>query len=367
MRVTRRALLGGAALFGGGFRARPAGVVRQPWGRLADGRRVSLYSLTNRNGLTARISDFGGVLVSLLTPDARGRLGDIVLGFDTVEGYAGDTPMFGAIVGRYANRIGQGRFVLDGREYRLARNSNGVHSIHGGPAGWHKALWRARPLGPDSDPGLALAHVSPDGDEGFPGAVRVRFSYRLTHDNRLVMAAQATTDAPTVINMTNHSYFNLSADPGRDVRSTELTIAAQTYTPADPTGLPTGEIRPVAGTPFDFRASKPIGRDLPAGGYNDNLIFDPALTQRLGCAVLARDPISGRTLELWTDQPGMHLYSGHWLKTTGKGGARYGPEAGFCLEAQHFPDSPNRPQFPSTVLRPGQRFTWRAEFRFGVA
>jgi len=243
---------------------------------------------------------------------------------------------------------------------------SGMSGVKSLPVGWNKALWRAAPFESPAGPGLRLAHVSPDGDQGFPGRVQVGFEYQLTHDNRLLMSAHATTDAPTVVSMTNHSYFNLAADPAHKVLDTELQIFAPAYTPRDATGIPTGEVRPVAGTSLDFTQPKPIGRDLPATGYDDNLVLDGSGSGQLRKAAFARDPTTGRTLELWTDQPGVQLYSAHWLHTVGKRGRFCGPESAFCLEAQHFPDSPNKPQFPSTTLRPGGAFTWRAEYRLGV-
>ncbi|RAK58215.1 galactose-1-epimerase [Phenylobacterium deserti] len=348
--------------------AAKAGVTSRPWGKLPDGRTVTLYTLTNRNGLVVRIMDLGGVIVGVDAPDRAGKLGDVVLGFDRLEPYLTDSPGFGAVMGRYANRIAGARFRLDGRSYQLIPNA-GEHNLHGGPQGWDKLLWRARPLDGAAGPGLELSLQSPDGDQGFPGTVEVVWTYWLTHDNRLTMEARATTDAPTVINMTNHAYFNLSADGSSTILDHELQVDAASYTPKDRTGIPTGEIASVEGTPFDFRTAKPIGRDIGSapGGYDHNLIVDPHAQGELRRVARARDPKSGRTLEVWSDQPGVQFYSAHWLKIAGKGGAFYGPEHGFCLEPQHYPDSPNKPQFPTTVLRPGQTFRWRGEFRFGVA
>ena len=370
MDVTRRQAAVGTALLAGGVgaMARPA-VSARPWGRLPDGQAVTLFTLVNRHGLSAEIADYGGVVVSLLTPDRAGRLDDVVLGFDSLDRYVADSPRFGAIMGRYANRIGHGRFALDGHEHRLALNADGVHSIHGGITGWDKVVWRSRAFEDERGPALELGLVSPDGDQGFPGTVRVVAVYRLTHDNRLTLEARATTDAPTIINLTNHSYFNLSGG-GRDAAALnhQLELAASTYTVKDETGLPTGAIAPVAGTPLDFRKAKEVGRDIAAfpGGYDHNFIIDPAANGVLRRAARLSSAASGRSLEVWTDQPGLQFYSAHWLKVRGKGGADYGPTSGLCLEPQHFPDSPNNPHFPSTVLRPGQRFAWRTDYRFGA-
>jgi aldose 1-epimerase len=369
MEITRRQAAVGTVFLAGGVGAAAAPTVTaRPWGRLADGQAVTLFTLTNRHGLSVEIADYGGIVVSLRTPDRTGRMGDIVLGFDSLDRYVTDSPMFGAIIGRYANRIGHGRFVLDGREHQLALNADGLHSMHGGSKGWDKAVWRSRPFEDRQGPALELTLVSPDGDQGFPGTVRIVATYRLTHDNWLTLEARAVTDTPTIINLTNHSYFNLSGDGGRDALDHDLQIAASTYTVKDGTGLPTGMIAPVAGTPLDFREPKPVGRDIAAfpGGYDHNFVIDPVAdgalrkAARLGCAA------SGRGLELWTDQPGLQFYSAHWLNVSGKAGVHYGPASGLCLEPQHFPDSPNQPGFPSTVLRPGQQFIWRTHYRFGL-
>jgi aldose 1-epimerase len=368
MEITRRQAAVGTALLAGGVGAAIApGLSSRPWGRLPDGQAVTLFTLTNRHGLSAEIADYGGIVVSLRTPDRAGRLGDIVLGFDSLDRYVTDSPRFGAIMGRYANRIGHGRFTLDGREHQLALNADGVHSIHGGIMGWDKVLWRSRMFEDRHGPALELTLVSPDGDQGFPGTVRVVAIYRLTHDNRLTLEARAATDAPTIINLTNHSYFNLSGDSARDALDHDLEIAASTYTVKDGTGLPTGAIASVADTPLDFRKPKQVGRDIAAfpGGYDHNFIIDPAADGTLRKAARLSCSASGRSLEVWTDQPGLQFYSAHWLNVRGKGQAHYGPASGLCLEPQHFPDSPNQPGFPSTVLRPGQRFLWRTDYRFG--
>lgn len=369
MNITRRQTAIGTALLASGLGAAgPSGVAARPWGLLPDGRVVTLFTLTNRHGLSAEIIDYGGIIVSLRTPDRSGRMGDIVLGFDTFDRYVTDSPMFGAIVGRYANRIGHGRYTLDGREYRLDLNADGLHSMHGGFRGWDKALWRSRAFEDRRGPALELTLLSPHGDQGFPGTVHVVATYRLTHDNRLTLEARAVTDAPTIINLTNHTYFNLSGDGARNVLDHDLEIGASTYTVKASTGLPTGAIAPVSGTALDFRRPKPVGRDIAAfpGGYDHNFVIAPASNRALRRAARLSCAASGRSLEVWTDQPGLQLYSAHWLNVRGKGEVRYGPTSGLCLEPQHFPDSPNQPSFPSTVLRPGQTLAWRTRYQFGV-
>lgn len=365
MSLTRRqAVWAGLAALGSGGGAAPA-ITAQPWGRLADGRQVTLYTLVNRQGLRAEITDYGGIVVGLWVPDRHGRLDDVVLGFDALDRYLTDSPMFGAIIGRYANRIGEGRFSLDGRDYPLSRNAGGLHNIHGGPRGWDKALWRARPFEDRRGPALELSHFSPDGDQGFPGAVTVVATYRLAHDDRLSLEVSARTDAPTIINLTHHSYFNLSGD-GASALDHDLQIAAAAYTVKDETGLPTGEIAPVSGTALDFRNTKAIGRDLASfpHGYDHNLVLDGGARTRLRRVARLSHQASGRALDVHTDQPGLQMYSAHWLDVVGKGGVKYGPAAGVCLEPQHFPDSPNHPNFPLTVLRPSEVFRWRSSLRF---
>jgi aldose 1-epimerase len=358
--------LGAAAITPAVAKATTPAVTEAAWGRLSDGRPTKLFTLTNSHGVRVRITDYGGIVVSFEAPDRDGRMADIALGFDSIGRYETDSPMFGAVVGRYANRIGHGRFTLDGRTYEIPRRYAGPHALHGGLIGWDKAVWRSRIISDGDGQALELTHVSPDGDQGFPGAIEVKVTYRLTEQGGLVMEATAVTDAPTVINMTNHSYFNLAGHDAGEVLDQVLEIEADSYTVFDETNLPTGEVEPVRGTGLDFTKPKPMGRDIVGypRGYDHNYVVRGDGFRR---AARAADPSSGRTLEVWTDQPGIQLYTANSLNVTGKAGVRYGRAHGFCLEPQHFPDSPNRPEFPSTVLRPGETFHWRSEFRVGIA
>lgn len=345
-----------------------------PFGFGPDGAPIDLITLRNPNGIEVRIATWGGTIVSLKTPDRDGNFDDIVLGFDAIEPYFTQSPYFGPIIGRYANRIANAQFTLGGETYALTAN-DGPHHLHGGTTGWDKAVWDSDPFQNADGVGVILRHTSPDGDQGYPGTVEATVTYWLTGDNRLVIDYAATTDAPTFVNMTHHSYFNLAGGRAPDVLGHELMMAADRYLPTDPTGIPTGEIAPVEGTPFDFRTPRTIGSriggdhpQLAAGkGYDHNYVFgraaeDPALVARVV------EPITGRTLEVETTEPGMQFYSGNYLDgtITGKGGRLYGHRSGFCLEPQHYPDSPNQPGFPSSELRPGEEYRSRTVFRFGV-
>ncbi|SHL40925.1 aldose epimerase family protein [Hymenobacter psychrotolerans] len=344
------------------------------FGHAPDGTEVRLYTLTNAHGLRATICTYGGTLTSLLTPDRNGQPGDVVLGFDSVEGYTSPQylkagPYFGALIGRYGNRIGQGRFSLDGRTYTLARN-NGPNSLHGGQRGFDKVIWAAEPgTGPDGQT-LTLTYLSPDGEEGYPGNLTVQVVYTLTPDNALRLDYTATTDQATPLNLTNHSYFNLNHGHAPNALGHELTLHADRYTVVDDTLIPTGELRPVQDTPFDFRQPHAIGARIAQvpGGYDHNWVLADQQRPRPQLAASVYEPVSGRTLEVLTDQPGVQFYSGNFLDGSlqGKGGTVYGPHYGFCLETQHFPDSPNQPRFPGTILRPGDTFHSTTEYRFGV-
>lgn len=348
-----------------------AGVARSPFGRLPGGKAVDVFTLRNATGVEIRVIPFGGAIVSVRTPDRDGRFADVVLGYDDLAGYRGDDAYLGAVIGRYANRIRGGRFSLDGREYALAIN-NGPNHLHGGVQGFDKVLWTAGPL-PDADEiGLALAYTSPDGEEGYPGTLEVRVTYTLTDRDELTVDYRAFTDRPTVVNLTQHSYFNLTGDPARDVLGHQLQIDADRFTPVDETLIPTGELAPVEGTPFDFRRPTSIGARIDtddpqlrrAGGYDHNWVLNGG-GGASAFAARAYEPTTGRTLEVYTTEPGLQFYSGNFLDggIRGKGGHR----CGFCLETQHFPDSPNQPAFPSTVLRPGGEYRSRTTYRFGVA
>lgn len=320
-------------------------------------------------------TEYGAIITRVLVPDQRGELGDVVLGFDTLEGYLASSPYFGAVVGRCANRIAHGRFALDGVTYQLACN-DGANHLHGGVRGFDKVLWQGTPTSDEAMPGVTFAYESADGEEGYPGALSVQVSYLLSGEGALHVRYRATTNRPTIVNLTQHSYFNLAARDG-DVLGHELTVNASRFTPVDAGLIPTGELRPVDGTPFDFRTPIAIGtrigtpdRQLEvAGGYDHNFVLDRGDDRSLALAARVVEPRSGRTLEVRTTQPGLQLYSGNFLdgSITGKAGRRYGHRSGFCLETQHFPDSPNHPAFPSVVLRPDDQYESESVYLFGVA
>ncbi len=336
---------------------------------------MSVYTLRNARGIELRATGLGGIILSLRTPDREGRLDDIVLGFDSPARYATSAAYFGAIVGRYANRIAGGSFTLDHRTYTLARN-NGPNHLHGGLFGFDKVAWDVEPVDAEGERALRFRYVSPDGEEGYPGTIRVTVTYTLNNADELIFDYHATTDRATPINLTQHSYFNLAGHDSGDVLAHELTIAAERFTPIDEDLIPTGEIREVAGTPLDFRTPTAIGSRIGspypqlrlARGYDHNYVIDrPGESTGLAFAARVRDPVSGRVLSVHTTQPGMQLYTGNFLDgVVGKGGAVYGRHAGLALETQHFPDSPNQPTFPSTILRPGEEFRSRTVLAFSV-
>ncbi len=348
-------------------------VTSAPFGRTPDGAEVTAYTLTNATGTELRVLTYGGLIASLRVPDRTGAVDDIVLGYDTLDGYLEKTPYFGALVGRCANRLARGRFTLDGTHYQLAVN-NGVNHLHGGHRGFDKVAWQASSS--EEPIAVALRRTSPDGEEGYPGHLTASVTYTLTAANELVIDYRATTDRPTLVNMTQHSYFNLAGEGMGDVLGHELTIAADRFTPVDATQIPTGELAPVEGTPFDFRTPVPIGAridgphdQLRAGeGYDVNFVLN---RRGAGLAPAARvyEPTSGRVLDVATTQPGMQFYSGNRLDgtITGKRGHVYGRRSGFCLETQHFPDSPNHPEFPSIVLPPGEEYAHTTVFTFAVS
>lgn len=348
------------------------GVSRRPFGRLPDGTPVDLYHVGSSDGrISMDVITYGGIITSLRAPDRQGRYDDIVLGYDTLDGYLNASPYFGAIVGRYANRLAKGRFTLDGTTYQLPVN-NGPNSLHGGTRGLDKVVWKAEPFDDSTGAGVVLTYTSPDGDMGYPGQLDVTVTYRLTSDSRLIVDYEARSDKATPVNLSQHSYFNLTG-ASRDVLGHQLTLAASQYTPVDSTLIPTGELAPVAGTPFDFRTATAIGARIAqphdqlhmGGGYDHNFVLDGTGFRRAARVV---EPASGRTMEIHTDQPGIQFYSGNFLdgSITGKRGIVYGHRWGFCLETQHFPDSPNQPSFPSTILRPGETLKSRTVFTFGV-
>jgi aldose 1-epimerase len=342
-------------------------------GRLPDGREVHAIALRGADGLAAGVLTWGATLASVEAPDREGRRRNVLLGFDTLDGWRGSTRRFGSTVGRYANRISGGRFVLDGVEHRLPRNE-GENTLHGGDGGFDKAVWRLAALGPG--PQVELAHVSPDGDQGFPGRLEVRLRFALDGD-ALRLDYVATTDRATVVNLTNHAYVNLAGTGSGDILDHELQIDATQFLPVDARLVPTGELRDVEGTPFDFRRPIPIGARIDgsneqlvrARGYDHTWVLGPAPFAAAVRAARVREPRSGRTLEVWTTEPGVQFYSGNFLdgRDVGAGGQSYGRRSGLCLETQHFPDSPNRPDFPSTVLRPGETFRSTTILKFGLA
>ena len=348
-------------------------VTKAPFGRLPDGTNVDGYAIHNSRGTTLHVITYGGIITSLRTADRAGALDDIVLGFDSLAGYLKDSPYFGAIVGRYANRIAKGRFTLNGKTYQLPVN-NGQNSLHGGTRGLDKVVWDAAQFEHPHSAGVVLTHVSPDGDQGYPGRLSLRVTYTLDDENRLTIDYHATTDKATPINISQHSYFNLTGAK-RDILAHVLQLDASRYTPVDSTLIPTGELPTVAGTPFDFRRPTAIGARIAepneqlriAGGYDHNFVLDRKGSGQARAAHVV-EPTSGRTLDVTTDQPGVQFYSGNFLDgtITGKGGHVYGHRFGFCLETQHFPDSPNHPSFPSAILRPGKPFNSRTVFTFGV-
>jgi galactose mutarotase-like enzyme len=351
-----------------------ARVRREPFGQLPSGPGIEGYTLTNANGMAVRVLTYGGILQAIRVPDRSGQFGDVVLGHDSLAGYLRDSPYFGALIGRYGNRIAKGTFTLDGRVYRLATNNSPNH-IHGGVIGFDKVVWQAEPFERDREGGVVLTHTSPDGDEGYPGTLVARVTYTLTDGNELIVDYQATTDRPTLVNLTQHSYFNLTGGGARDVLGHELEISADRFTPVDATLIPTGALTPVAGTPFDFRTPVALGARIEqpdaqlraGGGYDHNFVLNrPGPGLFLAARVF--EPTTGRTLEVRTTEPGLQFYSGNFLDGTiaGKGGRVYARRSGLCLETQHFPDSPNHPDFPTTILRPGERYRSRTVFTFGV-
>jgi aldose 1-epimerase len=335
---------------------------------MPDGTPVELYTLTNSNGLICKVMTYGAVITELHVPDREHRLGDVVLGFDSLPRYISDSPCFGAAVGRVANRIAMGRFSLDGKSYSLATNDP-PNTLHGGVKGFDKVVWKAEAFETKDGPSVVLSHLSPDGDEGFPGALSVRVAYTLTRSNELRIEFEASTDQATPVNLTNHSYFNLACRG--DIRGHVLRINARSYTPSDETLIPTGEIAPVANTPLDFTKPKPVGRDIEKvpglKGYDHNLVIDGG-GRGLVHAARVHEPVSGRTMEVETDQPGVQLYTSNSFDGTlvGKYGAAFPLHAGLCLETQHYPDSVNKPSFPTTILRPGDTLRNTTIYRFSA-
>jgi aldose 1-epimerase len=333
-----------------------AGITKADWGNV-DGKQVELYTLTNHKGTEVKISNYGGTVTSFITPDKKGNKSEIIVGFDSLNQYLQQPPYFGALIGRYGNRIANAKFTLDGATYQLAAN-NGKNALHGGLKGFDKVVWEASILN-DSVPSLTLKYLSKDGEEGYPGNLQVTVQYTLTDQDELKIEYNAETDKATPVNLTNHTYFNLSGDVTNSILDHTLRIDADRYTPVDSTLIPTGELKAVTGTPFDFTSSKKIGKDFNEveGGYDHNWVLNRTDSSLQKVAVLS-DSISGRSLEVYTTEPGLQFYTGNFLdgKFINRDGKAINLHTALCLETQHFPDSPNEPAFPSTTLKPGEKY-----------
>jgi aldose 1-epimerase len=348
---------------------------KQPFGKTSDGRDVELYTLTNKKGMEVAITNFGGIIVALKAPDRNGKFDDVVLGYDSLDGYLTNKAFFGALIGRYGNRIAHGKFPLNGANYTLPKN-DGDNTLHGGPEGFNKRLWTAKDVSGAKGQALELTYMSKDGEEGFPGNLTVKVVYTLTDQNELTITYSATTDKETVVNLTNHSYFNLAGQGTGDILGHQLMIRGDHITAVDDTLIPTGELRPVKDTPFDFTHATAIGarinQDDPqikvGKGYDHNWVLNAHGPHSPVLAAEAYEPNSGRVLQVLTVEPGVQFYSGNFLDgtITGKGGKVYKYRYGFCLETQHFPDSPNHPKFPSTTLKPGHTYSTTTVFKFSA-
>jgi aldose 1-epimerase len=346
-------------------------VKSQPYGKMPDGTAVDLYTLTNKNGMQAGIITYGGAVVQLMVPDRAGKTADVVLAMDDLDGMRKQTAFFGALIGRYGNRIGHAQFTLDGQTYKLPAN-DGANTLHGGPEGFDKRVWMAASGTSAGEPTLTLDYVSKDGEMGFPGALTAKVVYTLTDKNELKIEYTATTDKPTVVNLTNHTYFNLAGEG--DILGHEVTINADRFTPVDRGLIPTGELKPVKGTPFDFTAATAIGaridqkdQQLEYGkGYDHNWVLNRG-AGGVTKAAEVHEPKSGRVMEVWTAEPGLQFYTGNFLDGSLKGkGRTFNRRNAFCMETQHYPDSPNKPDFPSTTLRPGQTYRTTTVYRFSA-
>lgn len=346
------------------------------FGKTADGEEVDLYTLTNSNGMKVAVTNYGAIVVSLYAPDRHGHLDDVVLGYETLDEYLKETPYFGAIVGRYGNRIAQGRFTLDGTEYKLATNEDGDENhLHGGEKGFDKVVWQGESFEEADAVGVKLTYLSTDGEEGYPGNLTTIVSYALTNNNELKISYEITTDKATPVNLTHHSYFNLAGQGNGDILKHHLMLNADRFTPVNQLLIPTGELRPVKGTPMDFIHPTPIGARVNqkdqqlefGGGYDHNWVLNKT-DSSLALAATVYESQTGRFMEVLTTEPAVQFYCGNFLDgtITGKGGKVYQRRSGFCLEAQHFPDSPNHPEFPSTILEPGQKYLQTTVYRFSV-
>jgi len=349
------------------------GFSTRPYGKTADGKEVDSYTLKNAKGMEVEVITYGGIITSWTAPDKEGNYRNVVLGYDKLEQYEASSPYFGALIGRYGNRIAKGQFELDGAVWQLETN-DGPNHLHGGTRGFDKVVWSADAKTGEQSVDLVLRYTSPDGEGGYPGTLTTTVVYSLNNDNELVVTYEATTDKKTVVNLTQHSYFNLSGDFTRNIQDHVLEIAADAYLPVDETLIPVGELAPVVGTPFDFRSAKPIGQDLEVGdeqlirgrGYDHCWALNDPGTYRKAAAV--SHPESGRLLEIFTDEPGIQFYGGNFLDGTlpMPGGGTYAHRTGFCLETQHYPDSPNQPAFPSVELEPGQTYRSKTSFKFST-
>ena len=349
-------------------------IEKQLFGTLTDGSLVNSYTLENPSGTKAIIIDFGATVVSLNVADRNGKISDVVLGYSDVQEYEKGSSYFGAIVGRYGNRIGRGKFSIDGKTYQLSIN-NGVNHLHGGPGGFNKVMWKAEPIESPTDPALKLTYVSKDGEEGYPGTVTLMVTYTLTKNNELRVDYQGTTDKTTILNPTQHSYFNLTGDPSKTILDHELMIAADEITPVDDGLITTGKLDKVDGTPFDFRRPTKIGKHINdvneqitfGKGYDHNWVLK-IYDKKIHSMATLYDSTSGRFMEMFTDQPGVQFYSGNFLDGTanGKNGVKYQFRTGLCLEAQCFPDSPNKPNFPSVIVKPGKTYTQTTIYKFST-
>lgn len=351
-----------------------AAITKKSFGKLPDGSEVVQYTVTNKNGIEMNVINYGAIITTLKTPDKNGVMEDIVLGFDSLKGYLHGSPFIGAVVGRYGNRIAKGKFKLDGKEYTLAIN-NAPNSLHGGVKGFDKVIWNVEEINVPEGPALKLTYLSKDMEEGFPGNLHAEVIYILGDNNELKLIYRATTDKATVINLTQHSYFNLTGNTKRDILDHELTIYSDEIVPVDKTLIPTGKFRKVAGTPFDFTTPHVIGsrindkdEQLELGGGYDHCFVLRDSKDSLKHAATVTEPVSGRTMDVYTTEPGVQFYSGNFLtgNLTGKGNVTYQKRFGLCLETEHYPDSPNQPQFPSVVLKPGEVYKTSTVYKFGV-
>lgn len=349
-------------------------ISKADFGATADGEKVMLFTLRNKDGMVAKITNYGGIVVSLTAPDREGNFEDVVLGYDSLAEYENENPYFGALIGRYGNRIGKGQFELGGRVHQLTTN-DGPNHLHGGDRGFDKVVWDAEMEEGENGPSLLLAYTSEDGEEGYPGTLRAVVRYTLTHANELAISYEADSDSPTPVNLTHHSYFNLSGSAKRDILGHYLEIPAEHFTPVDDTLIPTGEYRPVDGTPFDFRVAKPIGQDIETEneqirfgqGFDHNWVIDQTADGAGRHVATLSDPENGRVMTIHSSEPGLQFYSGNFLdgSITGKG-VVYQHRYGLCLETQHFPDAPNKLHFPNTILRPGERYKTKTTYAFSV-